>query len=34
MRLLQSVFLGLAAGLVAFGATPATPVSAADNVII
>ena len=33
MRLLQFVFLGLAAGLVAFSATPATPVLAADNVI-
>ena len=33
MRLLQSVFLGLAAGLVAFGAMPATPVLAAENVI-
>ena len=33
MRLLQSAFLGLAASLVAYGAMPATPVLAAENVI-
>ncbi len=34
MRLLKSAFFGLAGGLVAFAATPATPVLAADHVII
>ena len=33
MRLLKPALLGLAAGLVAYGATPATPVLAAENVI-